>query len=71
LAEAVGDEYRAVVEAARQAREEPPGRRRRTLSRLRRELGRIRRRDYFPPPEREQAHAGVEALSETLEETPA
>jgi hypothetical protein len=30
---------------------------------LRRELRRIRRRDYFPAPEREQADAAVEALA--------
>lgn len=31
--------------------------------RLRAELRRIRRRDYFPPPERDQATAAVEALA--------
>jgi hypothetical protein len=33
--------------------------------RLRAELRRIRRRDYFPPQERDQAHAAVEALAES------
>jgi hypothetical protein len=39
-----------------------------TLARLRRELQRIRRRDYFPPPEREEAEAAVAELALALEE---
>jgi hypothetical protein len=35
----------------------------RTVARLRRELRRIRRRDYFPPPEQETARHAVEALT--------
>jgi hypothetical protein len=35
---------------------------RRTGERLRAELRRIGRRDYFPPPERDTAHAAVAAL---------
>jgi uncharacterized protein YdbL (DUF1318 family) len=35
---------------------------RRTGDRLRAELRRIGRRDYFPPPERDAAHAAVAAL---------
>ena len=42
---------------------EPAGRRRRTLSRLRRGLQTIRGRDYFPPPERELAVQAVEELA--------
>jgi hypothetical protein len=38
------------------------------LARLRRELRRIRRRDFFPPPQREQAEAAVAELAATLEE---
>jgi hypothetical protein len=71
LAKAVGREYASLIEAAQAAGQEPPGQRRRTLARLRRELGRIRRRDYFPPPEREQAQASVEVLAQTLEKEPA
>ena len=50
-----GYDYRALILEAAAARERPPGQRRRTLGRLRRELRRIRERDYFPPPERELA----------------
>jgi hypothetical protein len=41
--------------------------RKRTLLRLRRELRRIRARDYFPPPERDLALAAVEVLAGSLE----
>ncbi len=70
MAEAVAEEYRAVIAAATDAPAAPPGQRRRTLRRLRRELRRIRSRDYFPPPEAEQARRSVEALAEELETTP-
>jgi hypothetical protein len=33
-----------------------------TVARLRRELRRIAQRDYFPPPEREEARRAVESL---------
>ena len=41
------------------------------LARLRRELRRIRSRDYFPPPERELAQRAVESLATSLEEAAA
>jgi Protein ChrB, N-terminal len=68
MAEAVAAEYEAVGREARDAAEQEPWLRRRTLARLRRELRRIRRRDFFPPPEREQAEAAVAQLVATLEE---
>jgi hypothetical protein len=68
MAEAVAAEYEAVVEEANTAAEQEPWLRRRTLARLRRELHRIRRRDFFPPPEREEAEAAVAQLAVTLEE---
>src|SRR5437016_7518476 len=66
MAAAVADEYRAVEEAAKEARDSLVGSRRRTLARLRRELRRIGERDYFPPVEREQARLAVEALASTF-----
>jgi hypothetical protein len=36
------------------------------VGRLRRELRRIGERDHFPPPERDEAKAAVEALASTL-----
>jgi hypothetical protein len=67
MAKAIAAEYRAVAEAAHAAAGEIPAVRRRTLARLRRELLRIRRRDFFPPPERRQAEDAVEALARALE----
>jgi hypothetical protein len=70
MARAIADQYREVVKQARMAeRVRAPSRR--TLLRLRRELGRIRRRDYFPPPERDEAHRAVEALAADVEEAAA
>jgi hypothetical protein len=65
---AIATEYRRVVAEAEEASIQPPGRRRRSLARLRRELRRVRARDYFPPPEREAAQQAVEALGLSLEE---
>jgi hypothetical protein len=72
MAGAVAAEYAAVVAAAHEASSADPRTRRRTLARLRRELQRIRRRDYFPPSERERAEAAVaELTAEVPEELPA
>jgi hypothetical protein len=68
MAAAIGAEYAALVAEAEQALEQAPGSRRRSLARLRRELRRIRARDYFPPPERERAQRAVDALAQVVEE---
>jgi hypothetical protein len=68
MATAVAGEYRAVIEDAAAAHADPSGPRRRTLGRLRRELHRIRARDYFPPPERELAQQAVDELAALVEE---
>lgn len=71
LAESMRDrivvEYGAVIAEAEAAAAEGSRRHRRTLARLRRELERISRRDYFPPAERDRARAAVEALARALE----
>jgi len=64
----VAAEYAKVIEQAYAASAAPFGSRTRTLGRLRRELRRVRRRDYFHAPEREQATAAVEALAQGVEE---
>jgi hypothetical protein len=66
MATAVAADYQAVVRDAEPARSQPPGPRRRTVGRLRRELRRIALRDHFPPPERDQARAAVAELAATL-----
>jgi hypothetical protein len=61
MAESIAAEYRAVMAAAEEAGRAVPVRSQ-AVARLRRELRRIARRDYFPPPEAEQARRAVEAL---------
>ena len=68
MAEAVAADYRTLIADAAALREGAIGPRRRTLARLRRELRRIRARDYFPPPERELAQQAVEELALLVEE---
>lgn len=68
MRDAVGAEYEAVRDDARAAFAMPSGRRKRTLGRLRRELRRIRRRDYFQAGARAEAVAAVEQLGATVEE---
>jgi len=68
MAQAVAADYGTLIADAAAAREGATGRRRRTLARLRRELRRIRARDYFPPPERELAQQAVEELALLVEE---
>jgi hypothetical protein len=67
MAEAVAEEYRAVIGATDAARAEPESGRRRIAARLRRELHRIAQRDHFPPPDREKAHRAVERLATGVE----
>jgi hypothetical protein len=68
MAAAVASEYEAVIAEAERVRGQPPGSGRRSLARLRRELRRIRARDYFPPPDRERAQQAIDALAEAVEE---
>jgi hypothetical protein len=62
LAAARAHEYRAVSTEAAAATAAPPREARRIADRLRAELRRIHRRDYFPPPERDAAESAVSAL---------
>lgn len=66
MRETVAEQYRAVIAEAHRASADGAARQRRTLARLRRELDRIGRRDYFPPPEREEARAAVAALARAV-----
>jgi hypothetical protein len=60
---AVTEEYRSVISEARGMAQSPGGR---TVARLQRELARIDRRSFFPPQEREEAHAAVHELTRRL-----
>jgi hypothetical protein len=68
MAEGVAADYRSLIAEAEAAAQKPSGIRRRTLGRLRRELRRIRARDYFPPPERELAQQALSELASLAEE---
>ena len=64
MAASIAEEYRVLTLEAETAVGEPPGQRSRTLGRLRRELRRIRARDFFPPSEAERARRAVDAFAE-------
>lgn len=70
MAESVAQDYAAVAVDARDALDLDEVARNRALRRLRRELGRIRQRDFFPPAERETAQRGVDALAASVTSTP-
>ena len=63
MAAARAAEYEAVRAAAGQAAKLPGPDRDRAVRRLRAELHRIRRRDFFPPPQRDAAVTAVERLA--------
>ncbi len=64
---AVAADYQLVADEAAQAVEADPVARRRALRRLRRRLHALRRRDYFPPPERETARQALDRLAVVAE----
>jgi hypothetical protein len=63
MSQAVADEYRAILAQALEAQDTGLSTRRRTLTHLRRELRHVTERDYFRPPEQQEARAAVEALA--------
>ena len=63
MATARAAEYAAVLGDAAAALGADPAARAGVLRRLRGQLRRIGRRDYFPPPQRDAAHAAVAALA--------
>lgn len=63
MAAARAAEYRALISAAEEAAASNPTAQTSALRRLRGELRGIQRRDYFPPAERDQAQAALQALA--------
>lgn len=57
-------EYQALLDEARGLTGAGQGERARAVRRLRGELRRIARRDYFAPPQRDAARAAVQALAD-------
>jgi hypothetical protein len=66
MAEAVAADYEAVAADAEANASESDVVRKRVVARLRRELQRIGRRDFFPPPQRDVARAAVDRLAESV-----
>jgi hypothetical protein len=64
MAEARAAEYAAVLAEAQAVASLPQRERQRAGDRLRAELRRITRRDYFPPTQRDEAQAAVRTLLE-------
>ena len=62
----IAAEYGEIIADARNAPGDPVAKRR-VLKRLRAELRRIRERDYFPPPNRQDAKLAVDALAAKVE----
>jgi hypothetical protein len=63
MAAARSEEYRTVIDTAAAAASASDAERVRAIRRLRDELRRIHRRDYFPPSERDAARLAVENLA--------
>ncbi len=70
LADERAAEYRAVLEQAEAGLGAGHGERIRALRRLRAEYRRIERRDYFPPPEKDEARAALGRMATSLEPVP-
>jgi hypothetical protein len=66
MADGVAADYEAVVAEAEASEDQADVVRRRVVARLRRELQRIGRRDFFPPPQRQLARAAVERLATSV-----
>lgn len=63
MADARAAEYQSVIDQAAQATASGASTTA-AVRRLRAELRRIGRRDFFPPPERDRAHAAVRTLAD-------
>jgi hypothetical protein len=62
--QARAEEFRQVEEQAREALTAPPWERLQALRRLRTQMRRVERRDFFRPPEREQARLALRDLAQ-------
>ena len=57
-------EYAALIAEGREALDAPRAERTRTVRRLRAEMHRVERRDFFRPPQRDEAHQVLRQLAE-------
>lgn len=70
MSAAVAMEYDQVLTQIRAAAAADSAIRRREVQRLRRQMHRIRQRDYFPPPQRDEAHRALDAVAQDLPVAP-
>jgi hypothetical protein len=63
----VADEYRTLIGSAADAEPLAPAARRRALARLQRVLRAVEARDFFPPPERDQARRALQRLTSIVD----
>jgi len=70
LADARAVEYRELIAQCRAAADGDPAERARAVRRLRGEWRAVGRRDFFPPPEREQAAAALRDLESAVRSEP-
>jgi uncharacterized protein YdbL (DUF1318 family) len=70
MAAARSAEYRELAAQCRAAGADDPGERRRALRRIRTEWRAIGRRDFFPPPERDEAATALRQLESSLGREP-
>lgn len=68
MAATVGAEYQRVIDEADAAAMGTAAARRRAVERLRRQMARIERRDFFPPANRELARRAVRELAQVMED---
>jgi hypothetical protein len=64
----IGEEYRELIALAAESARAPS---KRAVGKLRRRLRKVKRRDYFPPPEREQAEVAIEVVAAAWHGAPA
>jgi len=64
----VDAEYELLIAEVHVARSQEPGRRRRSLGRLRRHFRRVRQRDHFPTQQQDTARQAIDDLAASLEE---
>ncbi len=70
MAESIVAEYQTLLSSVGDAVDLSEGQRRRAIARLRRELRSIRSRDFFPPPEADEARRALEDLAAAMEVAP-
>jgi hypothetical protein len=64
----VAAEYELLIDETHATRSQQPGRQRRSLGRLRRQLRSVRQRDHFPTQLQDAARRAIDELAASLED---